>query len=313
MLLLTDLRTRSNLKPERLTGVLAASGAVLHIGVVDQGQPELTVLEDSPWAPVSRRTGGLLWEATASDEPGHVAAMRRVYEEWARPLRLHRFEVTAPGLSETAQRDALDEGEGTTLLPLRRRPVPWVEARGELWSRPVRLTLRPDAAETRLWAALVFGDPLHAELSEREMMVLARHGRAVSPVTSYLAIEPGVRPSTEGLNEGELGTGGSGSGYGRGAGGLSGRRSSSFARSGSVPPPGPERGLAALPGSGPGHGPPGNHADRGGRRAPVTATASAPVIGCLREGAWALELPGAFVESWRDGRSRSTLPDAAPG
>ena len=31
------------------------------------------------------------------------------------------------------------------------------------------------------------------------MMVLARRGRAVSPVTSYLAIEPGVRPSTEGL------------------------------------------------------------------------------------------------------------------
>ncbi len=159
VLLLTDLRTRSNLKPERLTGVLAASGAVLHIGVIDQGQPELAVLEDSPWAPVSRRTGGLLWEATASDEPGHVAAMRRVYEEWARPLRLHRFEVTAPGLPEiAAQQDTLDEGEGTTLLQLRPRPVPWVEARGELWSRPVRLTLRPDAAETRLWAALVFGD-----------------------------------------------------------------------------------------------------------------------------------------------------------
>ena len=32
-------------------------------------------------------------------------------------------------------------------------------------------------------------------------MVLARRGRAVSPVTSYLAIEPGVRPSTEGLEE----------------------------------------------------------------------------------------------------------------
>jgi hypothetical protein len=29
------------------------------------------------------------------------------------------------------------------------------------------------------------------------MMVLARHGAAVWPVTSYLAIEPGVRPSTE--------------------------------------------------------------------------------------------------------------------
>ena len=36
-------------------------------------------------------------------------------------------------------------------------------------------------------------------LSESEMMVLAKHGRAVSPVTSYLAVEPGVRPSTEGI------------------------------------------------------------------------------------------------------------------
>jgi hypothetical protein len=32
----------------------------------------------------------------------------------------------------------------------------------------------------------------------------------------------------------------------------------------------------------------------------VTATASAPVIDCLREGAWALELPGEFFEPWRE-------------
>ena len=52
-------------------------------------------------------------------------------------------------------------------------------------------------------------------------MPLALHGGAVSPVTSYLAIEPGVRPSTEGLYEGEggigigmLGFAGGGSGIG---------------------------------------------------------------------------------------------------
>lgn len=31
------------------------------------------------------------------------------------------------------------------------------------------------------------------------MLALAFLGRAVSPVTSYLAIEPGVRPSTAGV------------------------------------------------------------------------------------------------------------------
>src|SRR5262249_34930340 len=69
------------------------------------------------------------------------------------------------------------------------------------------------------WAALVFGSDLLYELSEEEMMPLAMLGRAVSPVTSYLAIEPGVRPSTEGLDEHE---GGGGQGFGIGLGSASG-------------------------------------------------------------------------------------------
>src|SRR6187397_1969489 len=52
-----------------------------------------------------------------------------------------------------------------------------------------------------------------------EMMTLAMYGGAVSPVTSYLAIEPGVRPSTEGLTEGE-GGGGRGFGIGLGRAGM---------------------------------------------------------------------------------------------
>ena len=47
-----------------------------------------------------------------------------------------------------------------------------------------------DADAAKRWAALVFGSHLLSTLSEDEMMVLARHGGAVSPVTSYLAIEP---------------------------------------------------------------------------------------------------------------------------
>jgi hypothetical protein len=65
------------------------------------------------------------------------------------------------------------------------------------------------------------------ELTDPEMMVLARMGHAASPVTSFLAIEPGVRPSTEGLEPeigliGEaFGVGGLGlSGVGEGGGGY---------------------------------------------------------------------------------------------
>ena len=47
------------------------------------------------------------------------------------------------------------------------------------------------------------------------MMRAAAAGGAVSPVTSYLSIEPGTRPSTEGFGE-EFGTGGPGlAGFGR--------------------------------------------------------------------------------------------------
>ena len=63
-----------------------------------------------------------------------------------------------------------------------------VSLEGELWSRPIRKVLVPDERESRLWAAAIFGTDLIAELSEREVRVLARRGQAVSPVTSFLAM-----------------------------------------------------------------------------------------------------------------------------
>jgi hypothetical protein len=70
----------------------------------------------------------------------------------------------------------------------------------------------------------VFSHDLHDDLSEAEQFVLAMYARVVSPVTSYLAIEPGVRPSTIGLEGGGTGWGSIGAGrYGLiGHGGASG-------------------------------------------------------------------------------------------
>ena len=74
----------------------------------------------------------------------------------------------------------------------------------------------------------MFGADEYHELSEAEMMTVALLGRAVSPVTSYVAAEPGTRPSTIGLpglgRYGTIGHGsGSGMGYGAGNGALGGR------------------------------------------------------------------------------------------
>lgn len=78
----------------------------------------------------------------------------------------------------------------------------------------MELEFKANERAAKRWSAMVFGTRLLDQLSESEMLVLARHGAAVSPVTSYLAIEPGVRPSTEGLDWSGMGGGGLGIGLG---------------------------------------------------------------------------------------------------
>jgi hypothetical protein len=164
-----------------------------------------------------------------------------------------------------------------------------------------------DQQEVRNWSAMVFGSPLCSAFNEKEMMVLAKRGGAVSPVTSYLSIEPGVRPSTEGLEKGEAfgtighGSGsGAGHGFGTGHGRLGGRRFD------------PQAWLLAEIGRG------WQTCGGAGKQATVTLeSTSAEVVdvpsitlsqgadakleSCLREVVWNLDLPGGFdgvFETW---------------
>jgi hypothetical protein len=90
---------------------------------------------------------------------------------------------------------------------------------GQLWSDPVRREAIAGDPFSRATAAFVFGEDEHQDLSPAEMMKVALFGRAVSPVTSYVAFEPGTRPSTLGLpDEGTFGFGRSG--FGPGGGGF---------------------------------------------------------------------------------------------
>ena len=111
------------------------------------------------------------------------------------------------------------EGEGFVASRIVRKSLGGLRVAGELWAEPITATLSVSEDENRRWAALVFGSEHLFEISEDEMAGLARRGHAVTPVTSLLAIEPGVRPSTEGLEHGGLGLTGSGNGGGgRGVG-----------------------------------------------------------------------------------------------
>ncbi|MCA9654672.1 MAG: hypothetical protein KC501_32455 [Myxococcales bacterium] len=221
ILVLTDARTRESLDPARLQALGLGSDAIVHVGIVEAGWPRLERDDDHPWAGVATATGGLVWQL--ANAPGEAEA-EAVFEELARPLRLDHLRVMAPPFEDPdvdLMPTSLDEGQGLELLQVVEAPIRHLRVEGQLWSEPVHETVLPDDAQGRRWAALVFGSDLLSDLSEEEMMPLALHGGAVSPVTSYLAIEPGVRPSTEGLYEGEggigigmLGFAGGGSGIG---------------------------------------------------------------------------------------------------
>lgn len=295
VLLFTDLKTRSSLTPGSARGKLSGSGALLHVVDVTDGGASLTRDDEGAWAAVPRATGGLLWSATASS--AITTHARDVFEELARPKRIDRLRFVAGGWPADALEDAPDtlaEGQGWELRRIADVPLRSLDVSGEIWAAPIRHSLQPDADEAKLWAALVFGSYLAFELEDAEMMTLAKLGGAVSPVTSYLAIEPGVRPSTEGLEEEEgglgllgIGEGGGGVGDGIGIGNVG---TIGFDKKGWL-----QRSLA--------------HAWEacGGAGAlavtietthdeivDVRASASDKASRCLVEAAWVLELPRAF-------------------
>jgi hypothetical protein len=202
----TDTHTRAELAPDRLRAI-ASPEALLHVVAIRATREFLLRDDDHDWNAFTRPTGGLVWYGGA--RPGGTGA---AFEELARPLRLHRVAVSTdvaavdvePELVEGASLAGLESG---TLAPR------WLALQAERWAEPVRFRLEADPVESKRWAALIFGDVAHYELSDAQMMVLAQRGGAVSPVTSYLAIEPGVRPSREGIEHG-AGYGQSGAGIG---------------------------------------------------------------------------------------------------
>jgi hypothetical protein len=199
---LTDLRMRGSLTPEGARDVLAGSGAILHLASVSAGEPSLSRDDDAAWAALPRATGGVLWDASATTDPADDAPMRRVFEEWARPLRVDRLAVTLHGAAgQSLDATTLDEGAGLDDARITTTAPDGLRLDGELWSRPVHLAAVPSEDAAAAWSALVFGTSLVSELTPAEMRSLAWRGRAVSPVTSYLAVEPGARPSTSGVPE----------------------------------------------------------------------------------------------------------------
>jgi hypothetical protein len=163
--------------------------------------------DDHAWAKALRPSGGLTWRAQAPEritEDNERTKLESIYEELARPLRIDQLDVFSSNDAFDTELAArlpawIAEGQGVDELFVAASTSSEVRVQGELWAEPLSFSARSSPAREKLWAGLVFGSSVLGELSEAEMMPLALLAGAVSPVTSYLAIEPGVRPSTEGL------------------------------------------------------------------------------------------------------------------
>ncbi len=223
------LRTRftNKLALDALRG--APRGTVAHLVIPDSDWDTALVRDDKhSLAAIPRRTGGVLYKLRYQDDgDGALAkALTPAVLGLVRPVSVDNLELR--GLPADAEVDAppasLREGASYGFMTQLTSAPRAVELQGELWSKPIRRTISTRRDFERATAAFVFSEDMHDELSEEEQLRLAMFGRAVSPVTSYLAVEPGVRPSTVGLEElGNLGLVGSGGGGGFGGRGAIGR------------------------------------------------------------------------------------------
>jgi subtilisin-like proprotein convertase family protein len=179
-------------------------------------------------SPLAAKHGGVLLHIAGPETPSHKA-LKSIVLGLVRPIRIDHVRVI--GLPHNHGMDlpkTLKEGDGLREMKRLATAPTQVTVVGRIWAAPYRKIIRVDKRFTRATAAFVFSHDLHSGLTNAEMMRVAKLGRVVSPVTSYLAIEPGVRPSWAGLGLDGLGLGGGGAGGGgsgsggRGFGGWGG-------------------------------------------------------------------------------------------
>jgi hypothetical protein len=314
IVLVTDGLVRAALTGERLRGALSQSNAIVHIGLLNAtSEAQLTRVDDHPWASALRSRHALVWNISSpsATEPDEEQSTRRAFESWARPTQIDNLgtfsdnEGVLQRLEESGLATSLAEGSGIEQLYLDQHTTRNLNVSGELWLEPVRVLASARAQSQSHWAALAFGSSVFDELQEAEMMPLAQLGQVVSPVTSYLAIEPGVRPSTEGL-EPTL----SGIGFGGGSFSLLGASTSLTSNAPQIDRQAYLENALATDYRRCGGIAHGYALDiettraeivRVGVIAPANAQNSL-FESCLSEAAWALELPVGFKEDWEQFR-----------
>lgn len=227
IVLLSDTRVRSRFLVQDAIRALSRAPArtIAHVVVPKHGSfAQLKRDDKHALARIPSTTGGVLFDFQ-SPHGGTKKERAAALLGLVRPISLDHVRIAGLDLSNVSDMpDVLREGASYRLMMKSGRAPKTATIRGRVWNKPFRRVVRATERFSRATAAFVFSEDEHDSLTPAQMMKVATYGRAVSPVTSYLAVEPGVRPSTAGLHDNELGTasgiGGIGmSGYGAGGGG----------------------------------------------------------------------------------------------
>ena len=230
---LTDAELRTRFRNSLAEQALAAapSTAVTHV-VIPQGDRYAALRRDDSHdlAAIAERGRGVLYLASApADDKRSPDEMLGL----VRPTGIDNFRVAGITLADADAGEVpevLREGDSYRAMFATADPTRRVLLTGKVWAAPVRRVVTTNEPFDVATAGFVFSEDEHQDLSPDEMRTVAYRGRAVSPVTSYLAVEPGVRPSVDGLEGEEVGAG-----FGMGGLGLVGHGAGGGG-SGSPPP-----------------------------------------------------------------------------
>jgi len=216
IVVLTDARLRSRFVVEDGVEALrtAPKGSIAHIVVPGADEDETRLVRDDSHAlaAIPASSGGVLF---GINDQGDPKTLRKAALELVRPVAIDQFEVRGVDLATAPEVPTrMPEGSAYGFMIKSTEAPPRLRVQGKIWGRTFRRTIRANRRFGTATAAFVFSEDEHQSLTREQMMTVAMRGRAVSPVTSYLATEPGVRPSTIGLELVGTGSGGGGSGAG---------------------------------------------------------------------------------------------------
>ena len=214
LVLMTDDRLRpvwSNAEALPHIGSLPLEATVHLVELAKNGEPGLVELERNDahrLFPLAKRRGGVAVVGSGlqrgkrsliRDEALYLVRPNRLdHPSFSTPIEGLSLEMSATGRSAIAEGTSIRFMNGVPAAPTA------LTLRGQLWSREVSYEAVTAEPFNRATAAFVFSLDHHRSLSTLEQLSIAMYAGAVSPVTSYLAVEPGVRPSTEGLQRGLL-------------------------------------------------------------------------------------------------------------